>query len=146
MYKYKRFYEIYNHQLLKTRALKRVKPKIVGSYLTQGHPKPRFWLELYLGLSRQKDRVLVGFKLLKSHLWYDHIYIEVKNNTVRPIKIWNRKTIFRQHYVYLSHCFSSILKINLLSEIGPCAVHICFVQVVFLFHSFMCHTKRVFDV
>ena len=68
MYKYKRFYEIYNHQLLKTRALKRVKLKRVGSFLTQGHPKPGSWLELYLGLSRRKDRVLVGFKLLKSHL------------------------------------------------------------------------------
>ena len=31
MYKYKRFYEIYDHQLLKTRALKREKPKVVGS-------------------------------------------------------------------------------------------------------------------
>jgi len=40
-----------NHQLLKTRALKRENPK------TQGHPKPRSWLELYLGLSRRKDRV-----------------------------------------------------------------------------------------
>ena len=40
MYKYKRFYEIYDHQLLKTQALyiymtqalKREKPKMVGSY------------------------------------------------------------------------------------------------------------------
>ena len=31
-YKYKRFYKIYDHQMLKTRALKREKPKIVGSY------------------------------------------------------------------------------------------------------------------
>ena len=29
MFKYKRFYEIYNHQLLMTQALKRVKPKRV---------------------------------------------------------------------------------------------------------------------
>ena len=70
MYKYKRFCEIYDHQLLKTRALKRVKPKMIGSYWTQGHPKPGSWLELYLGLSRRKDQVLVGFKLLKSRLWY----------------------------------------------------------------------------
>ena len=68
MYKYKRFCEIYDHQLLKTRASKRVKPKMVGSYWTQCHPKPESWFELYLGLSRRKDRVLVGFKLLKSRL------------------------------------------------------------------------------
>jgi len=32
-------------------------------------PKPGSWLELYLGLSRRKDRVLLGLKHLKSHLW-----------------------------------------------------------------------------
>ena len=32
MYKYKSFYEIYDHQLLKIRALKREKPKVVGFY------------------------------------------------------------------------------------------------------------------
>ena len=32
MYKYKSFYEIYDHQLLKTRALKREKPKVVGFF------------------------------------------------------------------------------------------------------------------
>ena len=37
---------------------------------TKRPSKPGSWLELYLGLSRRKDRVLVGFKLLKSHLWY----------------------------------------------------------------------------
>ena len=36
---YKRFYEIYD-QLLKTQAFKREKPKMVGFYYTQGHPKP----------------------------------------------------------------------------------------------------------
>ena len=41
------------------------KPKRVGS---QGYPKPGSWLELYLGLSWRKDRVLLGFKLLKSYL------------------------------------------------------------------------------
>ena len=56
MYKYKRYYKIYDHQLLKTWAFERVKPKIVGFYSTQGHPKPGSCFELYLGLSRRKDR------------------------------------------------------------------------------------------
>ena len=84
MYKYKRFCEIYDHQLLKTRALKRVKPKMVGSYWTQGHPKPGSWLELYLGLSRRKDRVLVGFKLLKSRLWTKQLIKSYLNNSCDP--------------------------------------------------------------
>ena len=46
------------------------KANLLGNILwTQGHSKPGSWLELYLGLSRWKDRVLLGFKLLKSHLW-----------------------------------------------------------------------------
>jgi len=32
MYKYNSFYEIYDHQLLKTWALKSEKPKVVGFY------------------------------------------------------------------------------------------------------------------
>ena len=39
-YLYKRFYKIFDHQLLKTRALKRENPKIVGFYETQGIPNP----------------------------------------------------------------------------------------------------------
>ena len=31
-YLYKRFYKIFDHQLVKTRALKRENPKIVGFY------------------------------------------------------------------------------------------------------------------
>ena len=30
MYKYKSFFQIYDHQLVKTRALKRENPKVVG--------------------------------------------------------------------------------------------------------------------
>ena len=47
MYKYKRFYEIYDHQLLKTQALyiydsslKERKTQDGWFLLTQGHPKP----------------------------------------------------------------------------------------------------------
>ena len=71
MYKYESFYEIYNRQLLETQALNREKPKVVGFYQTQDHPKLGSWLELYLGLGRCKDRVLLGFKLLKSELWLE---------------------------------------------------------------------------
>ena len=57
MYKYKSFYKIYDHQLQKTQALNREKPKIVGFKETKGHPKPESWLELFFGLSRRKDRI-----------------------------------------------------------------------------------------
>ena len=40
MYKYKRFYEIYDHQLLKTRALKREKPNMVGFYKLKAIQNP----------------------------------------------------------------------------------------------------------
>ena len=43
--------------------------------LNPGHPKPESWIELYLGLCRHKDQVLLGLKLLKSQLWFSvHFY------------------------------------------------------------------------
>ena len=85
--------------------------KRVGSYKTQGrpHPKPEPWLELYLGLSRRKDRVLVGFKLLKSHL------------RLKTRHILNRKKTFK-----ISVIFSklSCIPLNILSHTQNYLAHI----------------------
>ncbi len=62
--------------------------------------KPGSWLELYLGLSRRKDRVLLGFKLLKFHLC---IKIKEKEDD-------NHITLQSSGYT----CMSILLKMNIL--------------------------------
>ena len=61
-----------------------------GWFLLKSRPKPGSWLELYLGLCKRKDRVLLGFKLLKSHLWIPKLCIIniVKTALLKLLLIW----------------------------------------------------------
>ena len=65
----KRFYKIYDHQQLKTQALKKENPKMFGSYSRPSQTRVLTWA--LLSLSRHKDQALLGFKFLKSHLCRD---------------------------------------------------------------------------
>ena len=77
MYKYKRFYEIYDHQLLKTRALKRVKP---GLYV---HLDP--------SKAQVKTRVLDGLEFSKNQQPWVFRFLRLRSSTADDRK-------FRKNY------------------------------------------------
>ena len=95
---------------------------MVGSYLTQGHPKSRSWLELYLGLSRHKDKVLVGFKLLKSHLWITFVLHTMSIEVIHLLKFSDSLP-----YVPCSRCIKDI-KIENAKQFKPIPISYKLIQ------------------